>query len=98
MRAVMRKTLIAIVLLAAAACDQGKSKLDERPAGGPAGGGSASKTGDAIDIDSKDILDRKEAFPEVQVKHVLLAWKDLDAVYQGRMDPRAQKRTNAEAA
>jgi parvulin-like peptidyl-prolyl isomerase len=96
----MRKTIFAIVLLAgaAAACDQGKSKLDDMPGAKTPGTGEASKTGDAIDIDSKDILDRKEAATEVQVKHVLLAWKDLDAVYQGRMDPRAQKRSNAEAA
>jgi parvulin-like peptidyl-prolyl isomerase len=98
MRAVMRKTIFVIGLLAAAACDKGKSKLDETPAGTGSGSSATSKTGDAIDIDSKDILDRKEAFPEVQVKHVLIAWKDLDSVYQGRLDPRAQKRTNAEAA
>ena len=98
----MRKTLFAILLLAAPACEQGKSKLDDMPAAktttGSAGSVSTGKTGDAINIDSKDILDRKDATAEVQVKHVLIAWKDLDAVYQGRMDPRAQKRTNAEAA
>jgi parvulin-like peptidyl-prolyl isomerase len=98
----MRNTLFAILLLAAPACEQGKSKLDDMPAAktttGSAGSASAAKTGDAINIDSKDILDRKDATAEVQVKHVLIAWKDLDAVYQGRMDPRAQKRTNAEAA
>jgi len=95
----MRKTLFVIGLLAAVvACDKGKSKLDEMSAGSTGTAGSASKTGDAIDIDSKDILNRKDAAAEVQVKHVLIAWKDLDEVYQGRMDPRAQKRTNAEAA
>jgi parvulin-like peptidyl-prolyl isomerase len=94
----MRNTLFAIFLLAAGACDQGKSKLDDMQAAKPTAGGTASKTGDGIDIDSKDILNRKEAATEVQVKHVLIAWKDLDSVYQGRMDPRAQKRTNAEAA
>jgi parvulin-like peptidyl-prolyl isomerase len=97
----MRKTIFAFVLLAgaAAACDQGKSKLDDMPAAKTStGSATPSKTGDAIDIDSKDILNRKESSAEVQVKHVLIAWKDLDAVYQGRMDPRAQKRTNAEAA
>jgi parvulin-like peptidyl-prolyl isomerase len=96
----MRKTLFLIGLLAAG-CQQGKSKLDDMPAAKTAAGsgpGSASKTGDAIDIDSKDILNRKESFPEVWVKHVLIGWKELDAVYQGRLDPRAQKRTNAEAA
>ena len=93
----MRKTLLAIGLVAAVACDQGKSKLDEMPVK-TGSAGSASKTGDAIDIDSKDILNRKEAAAEVHVKHVLIGWKELDSVYQGRLDPRAQKRTNAEAA
>jgi parvulin-like peptidyl-prolyl isomerase len=98
MRAVMRTTLL-VVLVLAAACDQGKSKLDDMPKSG-AGSGTAttSKTGDAIDIDSKDILDRKEAAAIVQVKHILIGWKELDSVYQGRLDPRAQKRSNAEAA
>src|SRR5687768_9643550 len=95
----MRNTLLAILLLAAAACDQGKSKLDDMPAAKTSTGSAAASTsGAAMDIDSKDILNRKETAKEVQVKHVLIAWKDLDAVYQGRMDPRAQKRTNAEAA
>ena len=96
----MHKTLIAILLVAAAACDQGKSKLDDMPAAKTSTAGSTASTtsGPAMDIDSKDILNRKETAEEVQVKHVLIAWKDLDAVYQGRMDPRAQKRTNAEAA
>jgi parvulin-like peptidyl-prolyl isomerase len=100
MRAQMRNTLFALLLLAAGACDQGKSKLDDPP-GTKIGGGSAATTpkgGDAADIDSKDILNRKEAAAEVQVKHVLVGWKELDEVYQGRLDPRAQKRTNAEAA
>jgi parvulin-like peptidyl-prolyl isomerase len=52
----------------------------------------------AKDIDSKDILARTETAPEVTVKHVLIGWKDLAGVYQGHMDPRAAKRTNAEAA
>ncbi|HEY5924022.1 MAG TPA: peptidylprolyl isomerase [Kofleriaceae bacterium] len=95
----MRKLIFAIVLLGATSCDQGKSKLDDMPGGKkPTGSGSASTTGDAIDIDSKDILNRKDAVAEVQVKHVLLGWKELDSVYQGRLDPRAQKRSNADAA
>ncbi|HEY0480769.1 MAG TPA: peptidylprolyl isomerase [Kofleriaceae bacterium] len=52
----------------------------------------------AKDIDSKDILARAETTPEVQVKHVLLGWKDLGAAYRGRLDPRAAKRSNDEAA
>jgi parvulin-like peptidyl-prolyl isomerase len=52
----------------------------------------------SLDIDSKDILSRTDTFPEVDVKHVLLGWKELDSAYGGRMDPRAKKRTQAEAA
>ena len=68
-----------------------------------AGNGSGSaKTVVAIeakDIDSHDILDRKDTFPAVSVKHILLAWKELDAAtYHGRIDKRAKDRTNAEAA
>jgi parvulin-like peptidyl-prolyl isomerase len=99
----MRKLLFAALLLAAA-CQQGKSKLDNMPANkvstgsGSAGmAGSAAET-PAIDIDSKDILGREETFATVDVKHVLIGWDALDKVYQGRMDPRAAKRTNAEAA
>jgi parvulin-like peptidyl-prolyl isomerase len=50
------------------------------------------------DIDSKDILARTELAPVAVVDHVLLAWKDLGPAYGGALDPRAAKRTNAEAA
>ena len=94
----MRNALL-VVLLLATACKQNKSKLDDMIAQKPVSAGTGSAAADnAIDIDSKDILNRKESASSVQVKHVLLAWKDLDKVYQGRMDPRAQKRTNEEAA
>ena len=65
--------------------------------GSGAGSGSAS-IAPAIDLDTKEILSRSETFPEVQVKHVLIGWKDLAAAYQGQMDPRAGQRTNADAA
>ncbi len=50
------------------------------------------------DILSKDILARTETAQSVQVKHVLLAWKDLKDVYQGQMDPRAAGRSREDAA
>ncbi len=96
----MRKFLFA-ALLVAAACKNNKSKLDDLPVTKvtTTGTGAGSAAPDnSINIDSKDILDRKEASDTVQVKHVLISWQDLDKVYNGRMDPRAQKRTNAEAA
>src|SRR6185436_12885150 len=108
----MRNHHIAIVtfavLLGGAGC-QRAAKDKAAPAEGSAGSGTASgvATGSGSstapapvqDIDSKDILARTEVTPgEVQVKHVLVAWKDLAAAYGGRIDPRAAKRTNAEAA
>jgi parvulin-like peptidyl-prolyl isomerase len=66
---------------------------------GATGSGSAAEPPKpAKDIDSKDILARTETAPTVFIKHVLIGWKDLAAVYQGRLDPRAAKRTNEEAA
>ncbi|MEO7731875.1 MAG: peptidylprolyl isomerase [Kofleriaceae bacterium] len=50
------------------------------------------------DLDSKDILARDELAPVATVAHVLLAWKDLAPAYNGELDPRAAKRSNAEAA
>jgi parvulin-like peptidyl-prolyl isomerase len=89
----MRTLLIAILLVAA--CDQGKSKLDDNTPAAKAGSGSDT----AIDIDSKDILARPVQGTEVDVKHVLIGWGELDAkAYRGHIDPRAKKRSNAEAA
>jgi len=82
------------------------------PRGGGGGGGGTAGTstttaqvgpgsaaaGPVEDLDSKDILNRKDTSPEVQVKHVLLGWKDLSAAYRGHMDPRAAGRSNADAA
>lgn len=61
------------------------------------GSGSAAAPVEAKDIDSKDILARTETAPEVQVKHVLLAWSGM-ASPRGQLDPRAAKRSNAETA
>jgi parvulin-like peptidyl-prolyl isomerase len=64
-------------------------------AAGPGSGSGSAAVDPPKDIDSKDILARSETTPEVQVKHVLIGWKDLSN--RGRSDPRAAKRSNAEA-
>src|SRR3954465_15837175 len=69
--------------------------------GSAGSGGSAAPATPAVepkDIDSKDILARAEPAAEVQVKHVLLGWKDLAPIYGGRLHPRAGKRSNDETA
>jgi parvulin-like peptidyl-prolyl isomerase len=50
------------------------------------------------DIDSHDILARTNVATNVLVKHVLIAWAELAPGYAGRLDPRAAKRTQADAA
>lgn len=49
------------------------------------------------ELESKDILARTQPADSVDVKHVLIGWKDLAGAYGGRMEVRAQNRTQAEA-
>jgi hypothetical protein len=51
-----------------------------------------------LDVDSADVLGRTDESAEVVVKHVLLGWSELADVYQGRLDPRAQARSQRDAA
>ncbi|MDX2090199.1 MAG: hypothetical protein SFX73_20235, partial [Kofleriaceae bacterium] len=91
-------------LASAAGCEQAPSKLDNVVmVRAPKGGGGA--VGDCVggsaavgDIESKDILARKDTTPLVYAKHVLIGWKDLEAAYRGQMDPRAKSRSQADAS
>ncbi len=114
MRSIPLLLLAAALTLSASACDKDEPKLKFNTgsaAGSATGTGSAGSAGSghtgsgaapavapAPDIDSKDILARTATTPEVDVKHVLIGWKDLGAAYRGRLDPRAAKRTADEAA
>jgi parvulin-like peptidyl-prolyl isomerase len=46
---------------------------------------------------SADILAREPLANTAEVKHILVGWSELVDNYQGHMDPRAAKRTKAEA-
>lgn len=50
------------------------------------------------DLDSHDILARPDVTSPVLVKHVLIGWAELAPSYRGQLDPRAEKRTQADAA
>jgi parvulin-like peptidyl-prolyl isomerase len=82
----------------------GCKKTKDKPAAaqgaekGSAGSGAAVAAPPAKDIDSKEILGRTEVAQEVEVRHVLVGWKELAPSYGGKLDPRAEKRTNDEAA
>jgi parvulin-like peptidyl-prolyl isomerase len=97
--------LALVALSLTAGCQKSKAKSDQTATTAPAvtaGSGAldpaAAAAAAAKDIDSKDILARTEVAQEAEVKHVLVAWKDLAAAYGGKLDPRAEKRTNEEAA
>lgn len=51
-----------------------------------------------VDVDSHAILARAPGPGPVEIKHVLIGWDALEAIYGGRMDARAKTRTNAQAA
>jgi parvulin-like peptidyl-prolyl isomerase len=46
---------------------------------------------------STDILAREPVANSAQVKHILISWSDLADAFQGHIDPRAAKRTKADA-
>ena len=113
MRSFLHLAVLAVALLGACQRDKttnkqhagtgtgtGSGTVAEAPAGTGVGTGAGPvvPATPAKDIDSKDILARTETAATVDVKHVLIAWKDLAGIYRGRMDPRAQNRSNDEAA
>jgi parvulin-like peptidyl-prolyl isomerase len=100
---VRRLALASVLASAAAGCEKAPSKLDKvvmerAPKGAGAVGDCVGGTAAVADIESKDILARKETTPVVYAKHVLIGWKDLEQAYRGQMDPRAKGRSQADAS
>jgi hypothetical protein len=52
---------------------------------------------EAPKIQSNDVLAREAVTKKSRVKHILISWKDLAGNFDGHQDPRAEKRTRAEA-
>ena len=46
---------------------------------------------------STDILAREPLANTATVKHILISWHDLSEAFQGHLDPRAEKRSKADA-
>ena len=104
----MTRSVLPTVLLAAglaigalAGCSGGSNG-----SGGPttnsttAGKGSASGEAAApteSSVISKDILAREPVANTATVKHILISWRDLSDAFQGHLDPRAEKRSKADA-
>jgi len=67
-------------------------------ASGPAPAATASAaTAPEPSVLSAEILAREPVANTASVKHILISWADLADAYQGQIDPRAAKRTKAEA-
>lgn len=87
------KSVALALALAASACGPGSP-------GGPTmgnrmGGGNANAQ--SSDVASAEILSREPISNTATVKHILISWKDLEDNFGGHQDPRAQKRTKADA-
>ena len=82
-----------VLVFAVAACGPGVQ-------GGPtmnnhmAGGETDTATSPVV---SSDILAREPLANRVDVKHILIGWKDLADAYGGRLDSRAEKRSKSDA-
>lgn len=103
-----RVLAVAVAALAlTAGCQKAKKKAGDAAGSAATADGSGSGSGSGTmmpvvargkDIDSKDVLARTEVEDTVEVKHVLLAWKELEPTYGGQLDQRAKNRTNEAAA
>lgn len=88
----MIRALIAIATVAAMACS-----------GSPGGPTINSKMNTnelapaVSSVVSSDILAREPVANTATVKHILISWRDLADSFGGRLDPRAEKRSKADA-
>ena len=64
--------------------------------GGAAAGSDAAATG-VSSVISTEILAREPLANTATVKHILISWRDLGEQFGGRLDPRAEKRSKADA-
>lgn len=86
----MKRIAIALVLAACGPGAKGGPSMNNKISGpAPLAQGSSVVSG--------DILAREPLANTASVKHILIGWKDLEDQYQGHMDPRAAKRTKADA-
>jgi hypothetical protein len=63
----------------------------------PAAGSGAAAAPGVSSVISADILAREPLANTASVKHILISWRDLGESFGGRIDPRAEKRSKADA-
>lgn len=87
----MRGLLVALAWVVVAACGPA------RPMDGPTMNNKLNPDPPPSRVISVDILNREPTASRTRVKHILIGWNDLAASYQGGIDPRAAKRSKADA-
>jgi hypothetical protein len=85
---------LALALSALGACGPG---IPGGPTMNSKIGGNNELPPPTSEVVSKDILEREPVANTAEVKHILISWKDLAESFDGRIDPRAAKRTKGEA-
>src|SRR5678816_624495 len=80
--------------LAAVACSgTAAPAVSNKPTGESTAAGSAAESS----VISTDILAREPVANTASVKHILISWSDLAEAFGGHLDPRAAKRSKADA-
>jgi hypothetical protein len=83
-----RRAALAAVL-AAVGCSGSGTPAPAKPAG--------DQTPQVSSVVSADLLAREPVANTAQVKHILISWADLADAFGGHLDPRAAKRSKADA-
>jgi peptidyl-prolyl cis-trans isomerase D len=90
----MTRTALALVSIAVLA---GCGGQPTPPPAKPAPTATAPADPSVSPVVSSDILAREPLANTAQVKHILIGWAELADAFGGRIDPRAAKRSKAEA-
>jgi parvulin-like peptidyl-prolyl isomerase len=92
---------VSIVLAIAVGCSGSSGApapaAPSKPAGEPSAAGSAAGAAVEPSVVSADILAREPVANTATVKHILISWSDLAEAFGGHIDPRAAKRSKADA-
>lgn len=95
----MNRTVLALVAMSALGA-LGVPGCGPGSKGGPTINGKVNSPELAPQVSpvvSSDILAREPISNTATVKHILISWRDLGDAFQGHLDPRAEKRSKADA-
>jgi hypothetical protein len=90
----MVRLAFAVSLAAAAACGHSSGGMNGPSMNNKIGGEAVEYKSPVV---SWDILEREPVANEVQVRHILIGWKDLEEAYGGQLPDSARARTRTDA-